>query len=80
MFHIKRFEYMGSKKAGFCEYRRQIDMSVFQRKEDNPYGESAKYELIGLTVHKGATDRQGHYIAYTLRNESWFRFDDEEFT
>ena len=37
------------------------------------------YTLIGLTEHVGSSDYSGHYIAFTLRNNSWFKFDDEFF-
>ena len=38
-----------------------------------------KYELIGISEHVGSREGSGHYIAYTFREGSWYKFDDEYF-
>lgn len=77
VFHIKRFEGLGTKASGFYEYRLKIEMSMFLNKEDNVYDQETRYELIGMTEHLGRTNLGGHYIACTLRNENWYMFDDD---
>jgi ubiquitin C-terminal hydrolase len=34
---------------------------------------------VGLTEHVGSNDSSGHYTAHTLRDGSWYKFDDEYF-
>ena len=36
-----------------------------------------KYEFIGLVEHIGSSGTQGHYIAMTLREGKYYRFNDE---
>lgn len=54
-------------------------MSNYLNKEDNIDGQGTKYRLIGLTEHVGRNDSSGHYTCHTLRDGSWFKFDDEYF-
>jgi ubiquitin C-terminal hydrolase len=78
VFHIKRFEVFGAKINKFFEYRKEIKMNPFIDPSDNVDGQSTRFKLIGLTEHEGRTDTSGHYVAYTLRGQQWYRFDDEE--
>ena len=79
VFHIKRFDLSGRKISKFQEYPVEIDMSKYQDRSDNIDNQSTSYSLIGLTEHVGSSDYSGHYIAYTLRGNSWYKFDDEFF-
>jgi len=69
----------GKKISKFQEYPRELDMTKFQEKNDNLEGQGTKYTLVGLTEHVGSSDFSGHYIACTLRDGSWYKFDDEYF-
>lgn len=70
---------MGKKLTKSCDYPPMINMANYQNKEDNIEKHPTKYRLIGLTEHVGRTDSSGHYTAHTLREDKWFKFDDEYF-
>lgn len=40
--------------------------------------EDTQFELFAIIVHVGTLE-QGHYLAYTKRNQKWYLFNDEEF-
>ena len=40
--------------------------------------EDTQYELFALTIHVGSLE-QGHYVAFTKRNQKWYLFNDEEY-
>ena len=61
------------------DYPKEIDMGMFLKKRDNIDDQESRYYLFGLTEHEGSTDGQGHYTAHTLREGSWYKFDDEFF-
>ena len=61
------------------EYPKVIDMSPYQDKGDNIYELSTKYRFIGLSEHVGSSGTSGHYRALTIRDGSYFKFDDEDF-
>jgi ubiquitin C-terminal hydrolase len=35
--------------------------------------------LFALAEHVGSSESSGHYTAHTLRDEKWYKFDDEYF-
>ena len=39
---------------------------------------NANYNLIGIIAQSGGDLSSGHYIAYTKRNDKWYKFDDEK--
>ena len=47
--------------------------------DDALKNDCTKYQLIGLTEHVGNANNYGHYTAHTLREGSWYKFDDEYF-
>ncbi|KAI8998686.1 cysteine proteinase [Trametes punicea] len=65
-----------------------IDMDHFlgpaeeraQRKKRSAKESKNLYELRGVLLHKGASAYHGHYEAqvFDVRNQSWYRFNDEE--
>lgn len=40
---------------------------------------STKYRFIGISEHVGSSGTSGHYRALTLRDDRYYRFDDEDF-
>ena len=79
VFHIKRFAVIGQKISKHLEYPNNLDMRSFQQKNDNVNNQSTQYTLVSLAEHVGRNDSSGHYTAHTLRDGSWYKFDDEYF-
>ena len=40
--------------------------------------ENTQYELIGLVEHQGISLKEGHYEAYAIHGDYWFKFDDNK--
>lgn len=41
----------------------------------NKYSKN-EYSLCGIINHRGSVLTSGHYLGYTLRDETWYEFDD----
>lgn len=78
IFHVKRFEIMGRKISKSMEYPGKLDVREYMDK-DMQNKISSSYNLIGIAEHVGGSELRGHYIAHTLRDGNWYKFDDEDF-
>ncbi len=47
---------------------------------NNPKGESVKYQLLALNIHKGKDLKKGHYISYVKNNNHWYQISDSQVT
>ena len=54
-------------------------MSTYMDPSANVSGQSTKFKLTGLAEHVGSSGTSGHYTAHTLRDDNWYKFDDEYF-
>lgn len=84
-FHLKRFSvnfnsYNGRARADkynqFIEYPEMIDISPYMVDKQSP---GTKYRLFGVTCHRGAELRFGHYTSYARGPDGrWFHADDDD--
>ena len=70
---------MGNKRSDRIEYLKHIEMKEYLVENRSTNRQVTKYNLFGITEHIGRSDNSGHYTAHTLREGSWFSFDDEFF-
>ncbi|WVQ85376.1 hypothetical protein IAT38_007541 [Cryptococcus sp. DSM 104549] len=83
--HLKRFSinynaYSGRARADkfnqFIEFGEKLDIAPYMV---DPSGGGTKYRLFGVTCHRGAELRFGHYTSYVRGpTGQWFHADDED--
>lgn len=82
--HLKRFAvnygWNGRPKANkntqFVEYPEALDIAPYMV---DPSSSNTRYRLFGVTCHRGAELRFGHYTSYVRGPQgSWFHADDED--
>ena len=61
----------------FSEYAHSVSPFIANFKHEN--ARKLQYRLYGVVLHTGQMD-SGHYTAYTLKNDKWTYYDDEEIT
>ena len=82
--HVKRFHFgalWGSKIGDYIQFPvggdAPLDLAACASEVEGvalPW--DTRYTLFAVVVHKGGFG-SGHYVAYVLKNEQWFLFDDE---
>ncbi|OCF34821.1 hypothetical protein I316_03365 [Kwoniella heveanensis BCC8398] len=85
--HLKRFNvtynmHSGRARAekfnGFIEYGEYLDIAPYMV---DPKAGGARYRLFGVTCHRGAELRFGHYTSYVKGPQGqWFNADDDDVT
>lgn len=82
--HLKRFavnySWNGKPKANkntqFIEYPESLDIAPYMV---DPQSTNTRYRLFGVTCHRGAELRFGHYTSYVRGPQgAWFHADDED--
>ena len=50
----------------------------FQKKDNKDKGSKCKIELVGVSIHQGATLNGGHYVGYVKAkaDKTWYYYDD----
>ena len=85
--HLKRFsisstdfsEFAATKNENYVQFDEELNVGPYMR-EEMQIERNEHMQLFGVIVHNGATMNHGHYFCYILRNNNWYKMDDQRVT